>query len=78
MFRIDMARNWPLIVRYYYDNLPPDTLADKSIWEWLEEEFGATRFYTQRKGHVVATALRFRDKSDLTAFILKVGSLQHV
>lgn len=80
MTKISLARNWPFIVRYYYDNLPPTTLADKSIWEWLEEDFGATRFYAPRTDGigVVATALQFKDKSDLTAFTLKFGNMLHL
>ncbi len=77
-YDINLARNWPRITRYYYDVLyGDDQVQDRSIWEWLEEDFGAHRVYTPRKDGigVVATALRFSTTSDMTAFTLKFGNL---
>ena len=78
---ISLSRNWPHITRYYYDVLyAGGQEQDRSIWQWLEEDFGACRVYTPRKDGIgiVATALSFGTTEDLTAFTLKLGNLQYL
>ena len=38
---VDKYKYWPTLIEYYYDHIHWDTSPTKSIYEWLDQEYGA-------------------------------------
>lgn len=64
MIVVKLSDYWQGIVDYYYEHVQP-TSPNKSIWEWVDENFNCS-------GSLYSKVLKFTNEQDFVAFRLLI------
>jgi hypothetical protein len=68
--KLELDPYWDNIVTYYYsNNIQTRKRKNTSIWDWLEEDFGADRGLPLWGKNI--HCLKFNNEADATAFKLR-------
>ena len=69
--RVDIQPQWKKLANWYWDRSGGRLLFGMSIWEMLEQEYGAIKVHTMQGTAEKRLIVDFPDEQSYTAFLLK-------
>lgn len=67
--RVDIRPQWNRLARWYWNSFDSDDGGGMSVWEMLNQEYGAFQVATKRRTQEIL--VDFPDEKLYTAFLLK-------